>query len=112
MPNKSIKNNKFTINNTLNLENDLPNNHKISKNSNNNKILNDSFLNAYNFKNAKNIIANKRAMTEYKTKNKAAKNDLSWDYGIGILNKGDQMNFYLRNNNIKNKNNYILNNYL
>ena len=51
-------------------------------------------------------------MTDYNTKNKVSKNDLSWDYGIGIINKGDQINFYQKNNNAKNKNNYIMNNYL
>ena len=103
LPNKAIKNNNFTINNNVNLEDNLPNNQKIGKNSN--------FLNPQNFRNIKNKI-NTRTMTDYNTKNKVSKNDLSWDYGIGIINKGDQINFYQKNNNAKNKNNYIMNNYL
>ena len=103
LPNKAIKNNNFTINNNVNLEDNLPNNQKIGKNSN--------FLNPQNFRNTKNKI-NTRTMTDYNTKNKVSKNDLSWDYGIGIINKGDQINFYQKNNNAKNKNNYIMNNYL
>ena len=110
LPNKSINNNNFNINNMLNLENNLPNNQNINKNNNNNKFLNDSFLNPNNFKNSQNKNTNTRTMTDYKTKNNSTKNDLSWDYGIGILNKGDQMNFYQKKYNLKD--NYIMNNYL
>ena len=110
LPNKTINHNNFTINNMINLDGNLPNNHKINRNSNNNKFLNDSILNPQNFKNTKNKKANDRPMTDYKTKNKVSKNDLSWDYGIGILNKGDQMNFYQKKNSGV-KGNYIMNNY-
>ena len=108
IPNKTINNNKYNLNNMINFENNLTNNQKINKNNNNNKYSNDSFLlNPNNFKHIKKRIANVRTITDYKTKNKGSKNDLSWDYGIGILNKGEQINFYQKNSNLKS--NYFMN---
>ena len=104
MPNKTVENNNFNINTILNSEKKL----SMKPNINNiqNNYLNDSIL--LNSKNSKlkkdNKTINSRTMTDYKNKNRGIRNDLSWDYGIGILNKGQQLNFYKKNNNINHNN--------
>ena len=110
MPNKKIKLNNFqTKNKANNNKNLLLNNQNINKNRN---VLNDSFLLSSKYSNRKmrnKILSNSKTFTDYKNKNKKEKNDLSWDYGIGLLNKGQKSNFYEKENNLKNK--YNVSNY-
>ena len=118
MPNQTIKSHNFMSN--LNKNNNIKPNvtdsntdKKLSINQNKNNILNDSFKFDSQYltnrqRNRGYKFTNYRTNTEYKNKNKNRnlKNDLSWDYGIGILNKGNNGNFYRKINK-----NYILSNH-
>ena len=103
MPNQKIKSNNFHSNNII--ENNDTLNQKNSIKQNN--FLNNSFLLKH-----KNLIKKRenkplpyeKTMTDYKKKNRTEKNDLSWDYGIGVLNKGKKLNFYPKNSNLINNN--------
>ena len=111
MPNKTLKNNYNTNkNNFLTSEKKLSINQNI--NINRNYFFNDSFsLDPKNSnKRTENKLQNTRTMTNYKKKHRESRNDLSWDFGIGLLNKGHQMNFYQKNN--ANINHYKVPNYL
>ena len=116
MPNQKIKSHNFMPNLSTN-NNIMPNvvdsntDNKLSINQNKSNILNDSFkldsqYLANRQRNRRYKFTNYRTNTEYKNKNKNLKNDLSWDYGIGILNKGSNGNFYKKIN----KNNILSNN--
>ena len=117
MPNQKIKSHNFMPNLSTN-NNIMPNaidshtDKKLSIIQNKNNILNDSFkLDSQYLTNRQRNrgykFMNYRTNTEYKNKNRNLKNDLSWDYGIGILNKGGSGNFYKKINK-----NYILSNHL
>ena len=117
MPNQKLKSHNFmpnlsTNNNIMSNANDSNTDKKLSINQNINNVLNDSFkLDSQNLtnrqRNRQYKFSNYRTNTEYKNKNRNLKNDLSWDYGIGILNKGNSGNFYKKINK-----NYILSNNL
>ena len=117
MPNQKIKSHNFmpnlsTNNNIMPNATDSHTDKKLSKIQNKNNILNDSFkLDSQYLTNRQRNrgykFMNYRTNTEYKNKNRNLKNDLSWDYGIGILNKGGSGNFYKKINK-----NYILSNHL
>lgn len=106
MPNQKMKSHNFMSN--INANNNLMSNaidsntdKKLSINQNN--ILNDSFKFDSQYltnrqRNKGNKFSNYRTNTEYKNKHRNLKNDLSWDYGIGILNKGNSGNFYKKIN--------------
>ena len=116
MPNQTIKSHNFMPNLSTN-NNIMPNiidsnDKKSSINQNKNNILNDSFKLESQYltnrqRNRGYKFTNYRTNTEYKNKNRNLKNDLSWDYGIGILNKGNSGNFYKKINK-----NYLLSNHL
>ena len=110
MPNKQMKNYNFDKNFLLNSEKILSINQNKSKTQNYN-LINSYLLNPKNSNSKRgNKFASSRTMTDNKKKNRNIKNDLSWDYGIGVLNKGQQLNFYAKDDNINNDN--IFSNFL
>ena len=108
MPNKQMKNYNFDANNLLNSEKILSINQNKSK-IQNYQLINNYLLNSQNSNpKRRNKFASSRTMADNKNKN--IRNDLSWDYGIGVLNKGQQLNFSKKDYNRNNEN--IFSNFL
>ena len=101
-------NNLIKLNNMLSIEKKLSSNQTIIKKDNN---INDSFFANSQKKNTnkKNVTKNLRIMIDNKNKRRKTRNDLSWDYSIGILNRGQ--NYIIKKNSSLNKNRNFLSNY-
>ena len=100
-------NNLIKLNNMLSFEKKLSANQTIIKKDN----INDNFFSNSQKNNTskKNITKNLRIMIDNNNKRRKTRNDLSWDYSIGILNRGP--NYIIKKNSSHNKNRNFLSNY-